>query len=234
MTRSECRDGVKYHNWARVQERGQAVPLGPARAAGAAVLAEQEHSEPCTFGTSPAIAKVGSCWRWHHLRAGCTFFKDPLGPLLLLGAVRSREGGMLIPSDLPLLHVGCVGGGTWPSSSLVCVLRTWSGPRQQWRERKLCLPVSFLSAKALAWKPDHPPCCLSVLHLALRAPVACRIAKKRNSPWKTRKRFQVHSPKHHAVGQVWGKLFTFLRRKEILRNKLVTSPKMARFCCSFF
>lgn len=74
---------------------------------------------------------------------------------------------------------------------------------------------------------------LSVLHLALRAPVACRVAKKRNSPRKRRKRLQVHSPKHHAAGQVWGKLFTFLRRKEILRNKLVTSPKMAQFCCTF-
>lgn len=156
-----------------------------------------------------------------------------LGPLLLLVGVRSHEGGMLVTSDLPLLHVGCVDGGSWPRSSLVCVPRPLVGPRQQWRERKLCLPVSFLPRKALAWEPDHPPCCLSVLHLTLRAPVACRIAKKRNSPRKARQRLQVHLPKHHAAGQVWGKLFTFLRKKEILRNKLVTSPKMAQFCYSF-
>lgn len=108
-----------------------------------------------------------------------------------------------------------------------------SGPRQQGRERKLCLPVSFLSGKALAWKPDRRPCRLPGMHLALRAPVACRGAKRRNSPRKTRKRLQVHCPEHHAAGQVWGKLFTFLRRKEILRDKLVTSPKMAQICCSF-
>lgn len=123
---------------------------------------------------------------------------------------------------------------SWPSSSLVCLLRTLSGPRQQWRERKLCLSVSFLSRKALVWKAGHPPCCLSVcLHLALRSHVACRVAKNRNSPRKTRKRLQVHQPKHHVAGQVWGKLLTFLRRKEILKYKLVTSPKMAQFCCSF-
>lgn len=45
----------------------------------------------------------------------------------------------------------------------------------------MLLPVFYLSRKALARKP-HPPCCLSVLHLALRAPAACRVAKKRNSP----------------------------------------------------
>lgn len=187
----------------------------------------------------PSLAQAQPSHRWQLLEMapplGITTpsLKTQLGPVLLLVGVRSPEGGMLIISDLPFLHVGCVDGGMWPSSSLVCVLRTWSGSRRQWRERKLCFPVSFLSVKALAWKPDHPPCCLSVLHLALRAPVACKVAKKRNSPRKTRKRLQVHSPKHHAAGQVWGKLFTFLRRKEILRNKLVTSPKMAQFCCTF-
>lgn len=78
-----------------------------------------------------------------------TFFKDPL---LLLAGVRTHQGGMLITSDLPLLHVGSVDGWSWPSSSLVCVLKSLSGPRKRWRERKLCLSVSFLSRKAFARK----------------------------------------------------------------------------------